>query len=44
MSPSEIWSALGISKQGALDLLHPLIESGLVKRVGSKKTGRYILA
>ncbi|WP_372521627.1 Fic family protein [Sulfuricaulis sp.] len=44
MSPSEIWSALGISKQGALDLLNPLIDAGLVKRVGSKKSGRYILA
>jgi len=44
MSPSEIWSALGISKQGALDLLRPLLAAGLVKRVGSKKNGRYILA
>ena len=44
MSPSEIWSGLGISKQGALDLLNPLIEAGLVKRVGSRKSGRYILA
>jgi Fic family protein len=44
MSPSEIWSGLGISKQGALDLLNPLIDAGLVKRVGSKKSGRYILA
>jgi len=44
MGPSEIWSGLGISKQGALDLLNPLIDAGLVKRVGSKKTGRYILA
>ena len=44
MSPSEIWSALGISKQGALDLLNPLIDAGLVERVGSKKSGRYILA
>ncbi len=44
MSPSGIWSALAISKQGALDLLNPLIDAGLVKRVGTKKTGRYILA
>ena len=43
MSPSEIWDALGVSKQGALDLLRPLIKAGLVKRVGTKKTGRYIL-
>ncbi len=44
MSPGEIWSGLNISKQGALDLLNPLIDAGLVKRVGSRKSGRYILA
>jgi len=44
MTPREIWAALDVSKQGALNLLHPLIEAGLVKRVGSKKIGRYILA
>jgi len=44
MTPSEIWSALHISKQGALDLLRPLMAAGLVKRIGSKKSGRYILA
>jgi Fic family protein len=44
LMPREIWEALGVSKQGAMDLLNPLIEAGLVKRVGTKKTGRYILA
>jgi Fic family protein len=43
MKPSEIWDALGVSRQGALDLLRPLIKAGLVKRIGTKKTGRYIL-
>ncbi len=43
MAPSEIWSALEISKQGAMDLLRPLLEAGLVEKVGSKKTGRYVL-
>jgi DNA-binding Lrp family transcriptional regulator len=43
MTPREIWDAVGVSRQGALDLLRPLIEAGLVKRIGSKKTGRYIL-
>jgi Fic family protein len=43
MLPSEIWAALAMSKQGALDLLRPLIKAGLVKRVGTKKSGRYIL-
>jgi Fic family protein len=44
MTPREIWDALDISKQGALDLLQPLIQAGLVKRTGSKKSGRYVLA
>lgn len=44
MSPSEIWAALGVSRQGAMDLLKPLIAAGLVQRVGSRKSGRYILA
>jgi Fic family protein len=43
MTPREIWDAMGVSKQGALDLLRPLIKAGLVKRVGTKKAGRYIL-
>ena len=42
--PQEIWKGLGVSKQGAMDILNPLIEAGLVKRVGTKKSGRYILA
>jgi Fic family protein len=44
LMPREIWKGLGVSKQGAMDLLNPLLEAGLVKRVGTKKTGRYILA
>ena len=43
MTPREIWDAIGISKQGALDLLRPLIKAGLVRRLGTKKTGRYVL-
>jgi Fic family protein len=41
LSPREVWEALGVSKQGALDLLRPLIEAGLVKREGTLKSGRY---
>lgn len=44
MTPRELWDALGVSKQGTLDLLRPLIKAGLVKRVGTKKAGQYILA
>ena len=43
MSPTEIWAALGISRQGAMDQLRPLLEAGLVEKIGSKKTGRYAL-
>jgi len=43
MTPREIWDASGISKQGALDLLRPLIKAGLIRRIGTKKSGRYIL-
>jgi Fic family protein len=43
MSPQEIWAALDVSRQGAMDLLRPLLESGLVEKIGSKKTGRYAL-
>ncbi|HAB19533.1 MAG TPA: hypothetical protein DCE44_24265, partial [Verrucomicrobiales bacterium] len=43
MTPSELWAALKVSKQGAMDLLRPLVKAGLVKRVGTLKTGRYDL-
>ncbi len=43
LTPREIWDAIGVSKQGALDLLRPLIKAGLVRRIGTKKTGRYVL-
>ena len=43
MAPSELWAALDISKQGAIDLLRPLVEAGLVEKVGTKKNGRYTL-
>ena len=43
LAPAELWSALSVSKQGAMDLLRPLLAAGLVEKVGGKKTGRYIL-
>jgi len=43
LSPRELWDGLGVSKQGAMDLLRPLMEAGLVKREGSQKSGRYLL-
>jgi Fic family protein len=44
MTPQEIWDALGVTKQGAMKLMQPLLEAGLVRRVGTRKTGRYLLA
>lgn len=43
MAPAEIWDGLNISKQGAMDLLRPLMKAGLIKRVGTLKNGRYVL-
>lgn len=43
MAPSEIWEALGVSRQGAMDLINPLMEAGLIEKVGTRKTGRYRL-
>lgn len=44
LTSHEICEALGVSRQGALDLLNPLIEAGLVKRSGTRKSGRYVQA
>jgi Fic family protein len=43
MTPAGIWKALGISRQGAMDLLRPLLDAGVVEKVGGNKTGRYVL-
>ena len=43
MTPKEIRESLRVSKQGAMDLLNPLLEAGLVLRSGTKKSGRYML-
>ncbi len=41
MTPAEIWAALNISKQGALDLINPLLDAGLILREGTRKSGWY---
>jgi len=43
MAPAEIWAALDVSKQGAMDLLRPLLDAGVVEKIGGSKTGRYVL-
>lgn len=44
MAPQEIWDALGITKQGALKLMQPLLGAQLIQRIGTRKSGRYILS
>ena len=36
--------ALRITKQGALDLINPLLGAGLIVRAGTRKNGHYRLA
>ena len=43
LSPREIWDGLRISKQGAMDLIRPLLKGRLIKRAGTLKHGRYVL-
>ena len=43
MSPAELWETLSVSRQGAMDLLRPLLDAGLVEKIGGKKTGKYSL-
>ena len=43
LSPREIWGGLRVSKQGAMDLLRPLLKAKLIRRVGTLKNGRYVL-
>lgn len=44
MTPQEIWGALGVTRHGAIKLLQPLLDAGLVRRIGTRKSGRYLLA
>jgi len=43
MSPAEIRAGIPISRQGAMDLPHPLLEAGMVEKIGGGKTGKYTL-
>lgn len=43
LKPAEIWEVLDVSKQGAMNVLNPLLEAGLVEKLGTKKNGRYVL-
>jgi len=44
LSPAEIWEHLDVSRQGAMNIISPLIKAGLMEKRGTQKTGRYYLA
>lgn len=41
LAPRDIWSALGVSRQGALDLLKPMMKARLFTRIGTRRNGKY---
>lgn len=43
LAPTDIWELLSLSKQGAMNVLNPLLAAGLIVKKGSKKTGKYFL-
>lgn len=43
LAPSEIWQALKVTKQGAMKILQPLLAAGLIHRIGTRKTGKYVV-
>lgn len=43
LTPQEIWAALGVTKQGAAHILQPLLKAKIVRRVGTRKNGKYVL-
>lgn len=43
LTPQEVWAALGVTRQGAMKLIQPLLDAGLIRRVGTRKSGRYLL-
>ncbi|BCX47440.1 cell division protein Fic [Haloferula helveola] len=43
MAPANLREAMDLSKQGLMNVLNPLIDAGLVEKVGPQRTGRYAL-
>jgi hypothetical protein len=42
MIPPKIWAAIGMSKQAAAKPMKPLLDAGMIRGVGSRKSGAYI--
>lgn len=43
LAPSEIWEQLKLSRQGAMNIIKPLLAAGLIEKRGTHKSGRYFL-
>lgn len=43
LAPSEIWKGLKVTKQGAMKILNPLLAAGLIRRIGTRKSGKYVM-
>ncbi|WP_193212617.1 Fic family protein [Luteolibacter marinus] len=43
MAPAKLREVMDLSKQGLMNVLNPLIDAGLVEKVGPQRTGRYAL-
>lgn len=43
LAPGEIWAHLKVSRQGAMKLMKPLLEAGMIQKRGSARSGRYFL-
>jgi Fic family protein len=44
LTPRDIWAELQLSKQGAAKMVKPLLDTGMIRRVGTRKSGKYVLA
>jgi Fic family protein len=43
LTPREIREHLEVTRQGAMDIINPLLAAGLIRRVGTRKSGKYLL-
>lgn len=43
LTPTEIWKFLKMSKQGAMKIINPLLKAKLIRRIGTRKTGKYMI-
>lgn len=43
LAPAEIWKLLKVSRQGAMNIITPLLKARLIEKRGTQKSGRYYL-